>query len=537
LPSSRSISIPPEDYLAAVPRRRILASLAGVVVLGAAFCAPAAATTSSVAATNSRAAVPTVTGPVTGGQGINLLSTSFDLAQFGYVAEEFFISGDATAYTAAAPLAPDGKWRAEPSGTAPFTTRMVVYRPAAAKDFDGTAVVEWLNVSAGFDNAVHWSFAHLVMLREGMAWVGVSAQAVGVQGGQSTVGGVAPGGIKGGDPARYGSLTHPGDSYSYDMFTQAARAVRGEGDVKPLGDLKVKRVIGVGDSQGASRMVTYVNAVQPVARAYDGFLIQSRYGGGAPLTQAPLPVVATPVDSVIRNDLHVPVLVFQTETDVGPRGSVVNRQPDTKRFRLWEVAGTAHGDAYTGQLAFGDVGDGAAERKLLDVTNLSRGALNCTTPVNAGPHYAVVMAALWHLERWVRDGSAPPHSPRLAIEPQPLSPSTTAPLTGPSVFAAGPPFVLQRDEHGNAIGGIRTPLVDVPRATLTGEVNSGGAFCSVFGTSAAFDAATVASLYPTQQTFLAEFRRSLATARKQGFLLPEEAEKMKTAIAEVPYPG
>jgi hypothetical protein len=495
--------------------------------------------TMSIPASAATRAPPAVSGPVTGGRGINLVSTSFDLAQFGYVAEEYFFSGDAAAYTATQPLASDGKWRAEASSTAPFTTRMVMYRPAAANDFDGTAVVEWLNVSPGFDNAAHWGLAHLAMLREGMAWVGVSAQAVGVQGGQSTVGGVAPGGIKGGDPARYGSLTHPGDSYSYDIFTQAARAVRGESAVKPLGDLKVKRVIAVGDSQAASRMVTYVNAVQPVARAYDGFLVESRYGGGAPLTQAPLPVVATPVDSVIRDDLRVPVLVFQTETDVGPRGSAANRQPDTKRFRLWEVAGTAHADAYTGQLAFGDVGDGAAERKLLDVTNLSHGPLNCATPVNAGPHYAVVMAALWHLERWVRDGagSAPPRSPRLAVEPQSPSPSTTAPLTGASVFAAGPPFVLQRDEYGNAIGGIRTPWVDAPRAALTGEINSGGSFCSVFGTSAAFDAATIAALYPSQQQFLAEFRRSLAKARKRGFLLPEEAEKMKTAIAEVPYPA
>ena len=514
-----------------MPGRRILAFLVVVVSIGAFTIAPGAA------ARKAAVAVPNVTGPVTGGQGKpNLVSTSFDLSQFGYVSEEFFISGDANAYTSAQPLTVDGKWSAEPQGQAPYATRMVVHRPADADDFDGTAVVEWLNVSPGFDNAAHWGLAHLVMLREGMAWVGVSAQAVGVQGGQSTVGGVAPGGIKGSDPARYGTLTHPGDSYSYDIFSQAARAVRGDGVVKPLGNLKVKRVLAVGESQAASRMVTYVNAVHPVARVYDGFLIHSRYGGGAPLAQAPLTPTATPVDSVIRNDLREPVLVFQTETDVGPRGSAANRQPDTKRFRLWEVAGTAHADAYTGGLAFGDVGDGTAELKLLDVTNLSRGPLNCATAVNAGPQYAVVMSALAHLEHWVRDGTIPPSAPRLEVEQTSTTTASSTPVTTPpSIFGTGPPFVLRRDQYGNAIGGIRTPFVDAARATLTGELNSGGTFCSIFGTSNAFDGATIAALYPSQEQFLGEFDRSLTRSVKQGFLLDQEARKLRAAIRQVPY--
>jgi hypothetical protein len=303
--------------------------------------------------------------------------------------------------------------------------------------------------------------------------------------------------------------------------------------------LKVKRVLAVGESQAASRMVTYVNAVHPVARVFDGFLVHSRYGGGAPLAQAPLTPIATPLASVIRGDLREPVLVFQTETDVGPRGSVLNRQPDTKRFRLWEVAGTAHADAYTGGLAFGDIGDGAAEVKLLDVTNLSHGPLGCATAVNAGPHYAVVMAALFHLERWVRNGTAPPTAPRLEVEPQATTTiSTATPVTTPpSIFGTGAPFTLRRDEYGNAIGGIRTPFVDAARATLTGEINSGGSFCSVFGTSQAFDAARIASLYPSQQHFLGEFDRSLTRSVKQGFILEDEAKRLKAAIREVPYPA
>jgi len=71
-------------------------------------------------------------------------------------------------------------------------------------------------------------------------------------------------------------------------------------------------------------LVTYIDAVHLLVHVYDGFLVHSRMGG------AP-----------IRDDVGVPVLVFQTESDVSfSRGS--GRQPDTDMYRLWEVAGTAH---------------------------------------------------------------------------------------------------------------------------------------------------------------------------------------------------
>jgi len=477
----------------------------------------------SAPTTTGAATGPTVTGPGAGSP--TILSTSVDLAPFGYVREEYFFSGDATAYTSAAPLTEDGKWTVTPGSTAPYTTRMVVVRPADPKDFNGTVFVEWLNVSAGADSAVSWTHWHLEALREGAAYVGVSAQAVGIQGGQSTVEGVAPGGLKGGDPERYGTLTHPGDSYSYDIFTQAAQAVRGAGDGAPLGPLSPERLIGVGESQSATRMVTYIDGVQPISEAFDGFLVHSRFGGAAALSQAPLPDVPAPLPTFIRRDLDVPVLQFQTESDVGPLGSAAARQPDTKRLRTWEVAGTAHADVYT-TAGFGDTGDGSVEVALLDYTNPSRGPLSCGTPVNAGPQYAVLMAAVEHLDAWVRDGTAPPKGTPLEVTP---GPGRT--VSGRTV----PNFVITRDPQGNALGGIRTPLVDAPRAALTGETNTGGSFCGLFGTTMPFDAATLAAEYPSRDAFLAEFDTSTKKAVKRGFLLPEEAKKLRAAAAQVPY--
>jgi len=43
-------------------------------------------------------------------------------------------------------------------------------------------IVEWLNVSGGVDAAPDWIQGHVELIRDGFAWIGVSAQFVGVEG-------------------------------------------------------------------------------------------------------------------------------------------------------------------------------------------------------------------------------------------------------------------------------------------------------------------------------------------------------------------
>ena len=104
-------------------------------------------------------------------------------------------------------------------------------RPTNPAHFNGTVIVEWMNVSAG-ESAPDWDFLNPMLMRDGYAYVGVSAQALGVDGGQSLLGtpnaaGATPsGGLVGGEPARYGTLHHPGDQYALDMFAQIGQALR-----------------------------------------------------------------------------------------------------------------------------------------------------------------------------------------------------------------------------------------------------------------------------------------------------------------------
>ena len=78
-----------------------------------------------------------------------LLLGSYDIADLGYIDDEYFVAGTACAYAPVERLGADGHWTAAPSGSAEYTIRIVVLKPADAAQVNGTAVVEWLNVSGG----------------------------------------------------------------------------------------------------------------------------------------------------------------------------------------------------------------------------------------------------------------------------------------------------------------------------------------------------------------------------------------------------
>ena len=146
-----------------------------------------------------------------------LISTTFDPAAVGFVQQEFFLSGTATSFRNLNELGRDGRWEAEPAETADYRTRVVVYRPIKEEDFSGTVIVEWMNVSEGFDLPYGWALSHVEALRSGHAWVAVTAQRAGIEG---TDDAIFPFYLRAADPERYASLEHPGDSFSYDMFSQ-----------------------------------------------------------------------------------------------------------------------------------------------------------------------------------------------------------------------------------------------------------------------------------------------------------------------------
>ena len=454
---------------------------------GLCVCLVAVLTSGGIASAAPRA--PSIAG-ASGGGGVPVVSgfSSFDPAVVGYRESEVILSGTANAYDMAASAGNDGKVTATVAGTAPYTTRAVVMRPADPRRFNGTVIVEWLNVSGGADAGADWMLGHTELIRDGFAWVGVSAQKVGVDALKSDP---APRG----DPARYASLSHPGDDYSYDIFSQAGEAIRAD-PAKVLGGLRPRHLIGVGESQSAIRLVTYIDAVHPLAHVYDGFLVHSRAGG-----------------QPIRADLGVPVLVLLTETDLS-FGAAAAQQPDTKMVRIWEAAGTSHYDYYGLAIQNADTGDGKGSEALLAAmqhpTSQPDTNFTCGTPINTGPAHYVLDAAFYQLNRWVTKKVLPPVAPRL---------QTTS--DNPITFAT--------DANGNTRGGIRTPAVDAPVAALSGRPPGGNSFCFLFGTTTPFTATQMAVLYPSHRAFVAAWTKATKSAHDAGFLTTGDAKELINA--------
>jgi hypothetical protein len=452
---------------------------------------------------------PLIEGPVTGGNGAPFVQgTLFDLGEVGYQQAEYFVTGTASAFVNTAEFSSDGVWAVERGEQAGYRTRIVVYRPIEAARFNGTVVVEWLNVSGGLDAAPDWTSMHTELIREGYVWVGVSAQRVGIEGG----GGAFNLSLKAIDPVRYASLHHPGDSFSYDIFSQIGQALRTPDGPDPLGGLPRERLIAIGESQSAIRMVTYVNAIHPVSGIYQGFLIHSRGGGGSPLSQAPQASITVPAPSFIRTDLLEPVLTFQTETDLFGLSSLPSRQDDGPLFRLWEVAGTSHVDTYGLIVGFTDRGGDPRAAELVIESKPIPGFIECNGPINSGYQHFVLKAAIDALNTWVRDGVAPPMAPRMDTGGNPVG------------------FLL--DRFGNVTGGIRTPIVDVPIATLSGLGQSGGTFCGLTGSTLPFSGNLLAELYPTHAGYVAAVEAATDAAVEAGFIRPADAPLIKTAAEQ-----
>ena len=407
-----------------------------------------------------------------------------DLEAAGYVEREYVVSGAALSYRGATP--PDGRWELSVAGAADYATRVVVRRPRSAGSFSGTVVAEWLNVSSGSDAAPDWNYLAEEVVRSGHAWAGISAQHIGVEGGAALVGveGLETGGLKA--QPRYAALHHPGDAYCYGIYASVVAALA-EG---PLADLVVDVRLAVGESQSAFALTTFVNGVHPLTGIVDGFLVHSRGGAAMPLGEPGVAVdprqYRTSTAVTIRDDLDVPVLMLQTETDLtGSLRYLPARQPDSAYVRLWEVAGTAHADKF--------------------VIGEFEELLGCPRPVNRGQQAFVARAGLRRLNTWARGGDPAPEASRLETD--------------------GETFVL--DEWGNARGGIRTPVVDSPVDVLRGDTEEGAPYvCQLFGSTLPMDPELIRSLYADPAAYLAAYEEATDAAIAAGFVLAEDRDEI-----------
>jgi hypothetical protein len=455
------------------------------------------------AAVNAQVSVPKVTGPIPETATSKLFGAAarnlapLDLAARGYIEEEFLISGSANVYDWAA----DGSVSVKGANN-PYTTRVVVRRPREAARFSGTVIVEIPNIARRYDWPMIWGFSHDYFLEHGDAWVMIGMPASAAS-------------MKKVDPARYGSLAFenaskacPGDSEDgmrYDLFSQVAAAARGP----LLGGLQAQRVFLTTQDTG---LITYINAIHDRARlangkpAYDGYVIKVLNAPGAINSCSRAPAEGDPRRKL--KPVDVPTIVVMAQGEV--EGMAWSRLPDSDapvgKHRRYEFAMASHIDknAYTGMPSFAEQTAAGNAQGTPDWPFTARCEPEIVLQDEMLLSYAF-NAAFWHLDRWVRDGIAPPKGDRMQLN------------------AAGK---LVLDEFGIGKGGVRSPYSDVPTARYL-TASGGPGNCREFGSTHPLSWSESEKLYGTHAKYVEKVNAAVDRMRRDLWITEADAIRMR----------
>lgn len=464
----------------------------------------------------------------------------------GYQESEYFISGTGSLHE----YTPTGiqvvtpcPASTEPFGCTniPYTTRMLVKGPRDPRKFSGTVVIEPLNPSAGFDIAAVWDRSWPSFVRNGDIFVGWT----------SRYGTIAA--LKQFNPSRYAPLrwgvnSAVDDGITFDIAAQVGALFKANGPGSPTRNLKVKRVFEAGFSQDGGFTFTQADVFNALERMPGGGPVYDGYVPGGTTGPSNIDFGLTPAGALPAGDPRhqmqprdVPVIQINTETEealaglAGPAGFAY-RRPDSDapgdRYRLWEVSGASHVSNDLGSSAI-TLQRNLAELEGIPVSELaptgcshqqsvsgpSVGLPGVVDP-NTFPFSDVANAAFADLTRWVDDGVPPPHAPTIEVSG-----------TG----------AIVRDSSGNALGGLRTPFVDVPTATYTptdtvAQTTAFSAFCVLYGYNTPFSQTVLKSLYKTHGQYVAQVTQESNRLVREGFWLKPDAQQVieQAARADVP---
>lgn len=423
-----------------------------------------------------------------------------NLSQVGYVEEEFLVSGTANVYDSAS----DGSLKVK-TPNAPYTTRILVRRPADAARFNGSVVVELPNTARRFDWTMLWGYVHNYVTDSGAAWVGITMPGA-IQG------------LKKFNPARYSAVSFANPNPS-EACPSVGRGGNGPADVEDglrwdaithvgellksgnLPGLKAERVYLT--TQGADA-ITYAEDIQPRAKVYDGFVIKSP-GPAARISRCS----AQPAQKGLHN-VGVPIIGVLTQ------GEVVASQPFLRddsddpadRFRIYEIAGAAHIDAAP-YIALPTVADQNAAGQAQGTPQWPFNA-RCEPeiPLQQFPLQSYVLnGAFANLDTWVRKGTAPPHAERVMLKDGKVA----------------------LDEYGNGLGGVRSPYVDVPTATYFTTAPGPGT-CRELGYDVKFDWARLDAMYGSFKKYSGKVAQSIDRMAKDRYITEPDAKRMRAEL-------
>jgi hypothetical protein len=416
--------------------------------------------------------VPTVEGPVPvePGSSTFVAVLEADLPS-GFVDQEFFVSCASPAIT--------------------YKTAVFVRRPSAAARASGVVAVDPLH-SSGI-----WGMQSLLQpyfVAHGDIHVGVAASHD-----------VVEGLVKAANPTRYASLDVPATPEAPNEILASVGALLHQRSDPLLPDVRVTSAILGGWSQTAVVTRTFISS--PLARAtvdgrrvFDGFFPgQAAVGSSGGAQVGPVP------------DVGVPVLELQGEREllmtISVYGTLGYRRPDSKTYRLYEVAGMSH-----------------INNEPDNPVSSFAGSLTCDWPpgavLSSFRQTDIWAMAFDSLARWISTGTAPPAATRIQLE------------------ADGK--TLKRDATGNALGGVRSVAVDVPTASIMpASLAPGGLVknpCGYVGYQLDLSPQQLQQLYRTHAEYVQRVTTETKNLVRERFLLPVEARDLVTAAQQSNVP-
>lgn len=447
-----------------------------------------------------------------------------DLGKMGYIEEEFLISGTANIYDW--PKAGPVSIRV---ANAPYTTRVLVRRPVSRTKFSGTVAVEMLNPSNRFDLNIGWALSWKEFVRNGDAWVGITAKPIAVAA------------LKTFDPQRYKELSWANpvplddprncsqvandsertteNGLVWDMNTQAGAWLKSRDKsnpllygVRPNDAHPVQHLYAWGYSQTGGFLVTYANAIHPLdikangKPVFDGYLIGTPVLG-TPINQCSPAIPADDPRRLVHNT-GVPVIRVMTSSDY--LLAIAARQPDSdmdsEKFRNYEIAGAAH--ATPDELYYA-----AAPA---DIVKAGRQVppMNCREGPRSRFPSSVAFNAAWRdLDDWVRKGIPAPHAQPIRVD-------------------KGKPVL---DQFGNLQDGVRSPFVDVPTSTWFGS-STGESFCFIAGHEVPIDPARLKKLYPDHKAYERKVSADVAKLVNDRWIRPQDGKELVAEAKKASVP-
>jgi hypothetical protein len=304
--------------------------------------------------------------------------------------------------------------------------------------------------------------------------------------------------LKGAIPNRYDSLSVPATDDAPNEILAGVGALLHSRPRALLSGARVKSVILGGWSQTSVMTRSFIGSPQAKAtidgkRVFDGFFPGQAAVGSSGRSQ---------VQRV--RDIGLPVLELQGEREllvtISIYGSLGYRRSDSNTYRLYEVTGMSHVNNEPESPVSGFAGSVKCERP--------PGATG-----SAFRQTDIWQMAFDNLVRWISKGVAPPRAPRIKLE-----------ADGKTV---------KRDEYGNALGGLRSVVVDVPTAgIMPTSLAPGGVVmnpCAYVGYQLDLSDEQLRDLYGTHAGYVRAVTKDTKKLVRERFLLPDDAAEIVAA--------